>query len=69
MNKVKVSVPESAGEKIRIAYGGAKPVEYKVTGGHVEVDAQHVDAFLRNVEGAKVDAGNTGSTSTKKEDG
>jgi hypothetical protein len=68
----RVSVPEDTGDEIVIRYGGDDPILYKVEGGTVEVDNEHLDAFLVAVGGSSVETGNgteaeTGNTGTGEE--
>lgn len=51
---VRVTVPDSAGTEIRVAYRGDEPITYPVTRGAVTVQAEHLDDFLAAVEGSAV---------------
>lgn len=61
----KVSVPKSAGDEITVSIGGSEPTRYKVTDGHVTVNNEDLDTFLRGVPGAEAQTSTT--TDTQKE--
>lgn len=58
----KVNVPKDAGDEIVVRYSGGDPVTYKVRDGHVTVDNENVDAFLRAIAGSEASTGNAGTS-------
>jgi len=64
MSKTKVNVPQKDGEVV-VRRGGAEPVTYKVTDGHVSVDEADAEWFAAQFDGSKPASGSPAATPTQ----
>lgn len=61
----RVQVPKELGE-FRVAYAGDEPITYTPDGGLVSVNPEHLDTFLRVIEGSAVAGGTAAATPKEK---